>query len=494
MDINRIRIFKEDRAVESDNANPGCENVTITTQPQEAFKEFFNKRVRAFNKDHKDDDGLKITRNYIAEQLGYSDPVAKGRAAKIITNNLNEKVRTTNRDRMIAIFIVCGFSVEDASHALELYGMPGLRTGDTKDNIVRIGLERHETYKTICQQLKAVTGLPLQIKDEKSSTTAKNISTNFEVLSDQIHYGDFVGNRSLEGLYDPEALAFTEEIELKDHDGNIYRLRNDEGSYYIDYEYAEGGYDHQWGIDLDKCYLPDVPALFVESTGRLLKKRKETLAVLNDTRNYIIRYDISVRNGQIETFVESFDYDYPEQMRYFQLTRSTNTFQLTVTHSSVFLYHHLQQDRYKKFFGKVPLAEPIENYTAQGTIISKYDKKVYDRMAVSVRQLLVDIGSGEVIIADPYIDYDTDLGRSLTHFYGIKDKFSWIPDDSDGEYYPETWECTVDVNGKPFTISFELLLEAYQKGIKTIGDLYTIIQNYGSIEQFYRRQAELLFP
>ena len=465
-----------------------------------SFHDFINNKMSAMNKERRNAAGdnnssERITRESIASRLGYAGDDLKPKT-RIITNTINTAGYTTNRDRIIAICVALEFNPADTNTALYLYGMQELTGKNERDKIIYAGLCAGDSFDVLNLRLK-MTGLPpLSIEETKHPDKQDIAETpQFIVLDDKIQCGTFVGDNSLAGLYDPSSYGFREVMQLKDSAGNIYDLTDDEGGMYNATKNRKFIFSKSFPDNSEVLSFPGFATYFSYTTNRLCQKREDTFNILNDTRNYIIRYDVSIKNVGINVYAETFNYDDPEQGLYYQADVSEGKLLFTVTHNSQFLLHHLGGSFYDNFYRSRPEFNPIEIYNSEKEIIAGPEptRKVFHEIKSKIYVLLNDIASGKIKVRDAYYAFGEDYGMLITDHYGIQKQFDWKFDENTGENVPKKWECTVPINNEAFTVSIDMLTEAYNFGIDSLEDLYLVVTKFGSVNKMYEKSLLLHF-
>lgn len=441
----------------------------------------------------------EMTREMLAIALGYSEGEEAKRKAQTLKHTIGREGYTTNRDRIIAICLALEMSHPETDKALFLYGMLPLSDFDIREKLLIQALTDHIGFSETNRLLKKAGLNPLEIEKTKQTTGPHIIREPMEefvrISGPTYSYGDFVGDCSLSGLHYPGSYAFDGEMILQDKSGIRYTLETSDGGIYtIKREVVNGTFlSVDMYTSLSECMDGRFSKYFLELEDGIRRKVKEVLSIMDDTRNYMIRFDAEVRNCQLDLFAETFNYNCPEYSEYYQMERINGKFRMTVTHESIFMKRHLGK-QYSRFFTHAHDTDEIAAYysvediqkSEESNRSSTYWKeeriKHFTQLKDALTKLVSDLKSSSVLINDPFSCTD-DIYYDLTEIYKVQNLFTWEQMSDDWHMIPKESSCNVTASdGSETTVTLNEMKRAFELGIGSIDDIVKVKAQYGDIE------------
>ena len=452
-----------------------------------SFSEFISEKMKK----------KKMTRESLAIALGYEGREAK-KKADILKHTIGREGYTTNRDRIIAICIALDMSHPDTSKALLLYGMLPLNEYDLRDKLLIQALTDHLGFYETNQILRDAKWNPLEIektKQQPGPRIMREPKEDFKHISGPTYsYGDFVGDCSLSGLHRPDSYAFDGEMTLQDDHGILYTIgTSDAGIYTVQREEADGTLiDIASYKSISECMGGKFGKYFLELEDGIRRKVRCVLSILDDTKNYIMRFHAEVKTSKLYLFVEAFNYDCPEYSEYYQMERVDGKYRMTVTHESIFLRRHLG----KKYVYRPYKTDILAEYTSVEDIQNSRETdpsggywkeervKYFIKLQDALTKLLSDLKNKQILINDPSYCLD-DIYYDLAEFYKSQDLFTWTQSE-ENEFFitlPDKYICNATISdGTTVSITFDEMKRAFELGISDIDELASIKNQYGDIE------------
>lgn len=455
----------------------------ISSHDYASFSEFINDKMRNGYE--------RITRMELAKRLGYDENEQK-KKAEILKKIINTPGWTTIRNRIIMICVALYLSPTDANYALRLYKMVPLDKNDFRDMIIITGLYEQASLAEINSWLIKANCDPLQFDKDPVSDISGVISiakTNFNELSPVFFICKTGFSNDISSQYDLRNYNLEASIIISDKKNNTcYKLScGGEGSYYVyDEEDIIGGeleYDHCFGFPeyykrLEACPQKFIP-YFIKLQDAHRQKTKELIDVVDDTRNYKERFSLMIKDHSFLFFVETFDYDYPEEPHYFQMKMYRGKYRMTITQRSLFLRTHLP-DLYKTYYSEKKEISINEEYSSISEIEKKYKNNKYQlRKITEMYKYLSDklmdfsnqIQKGEKIVF-PATDCFDDF-QDLLSQYELEKYWSWNSVEQDGYQFlePASDEIDLTINGTDYHLSLDFIKRAASLAILTQKDL-----------------------
>ena len=452
-----------------------------------SFTDFISQKMRE----------KKITRYDLAKLLGFHNNEAK-KKSEILKKIINTPGYTTNRDRIILICLALNCNYYETNHALNLYDMRSLDEHDLREQIIIIALYNHMKISTINTWLQQANLLPLTFSS--TSTTKKTKWANYPLNKYEIikeyttEGGDFVGDYSLDNLYSPAKYFFISTLELRDNEENQYTLSAyHNGTYELKTHFSNGDTDHEFFENLETGFPEEFSTYFLKLEEMSRQKIQSTLSLLDDTRNYDIRFDARIKNSSLYIYAETFNYSAPEWSEYFQMMYENHTFTMTVTHKSLFLQHHLGEHYFDYYPNIQDSCSVIEKYTSiediQNKVGNSSSKKMllktrveaFEKLSKKIQDSISKLKTRELLISYPG-DYFSDI-KDIANFYGIEDAFSWNFDELTGNYFTETESAEIILSdNEKLAITTNELQRGIELGISSFSDICSIIQEKGTLE------------
>lgn len=439
-----------------------------------------------------------ITRLELANILGYSGTKASN-IAEILKKTINTTGYTTNRDRIIMIAIGLCLTVIETNHALLLYKMIPLDENDLRERIIILSLRQNINIKKTNEWLSKVNQPVLSFEPRKSvnkyaQTFQLTKKATYTVLSPcEVHIGDFVGDTSISGMYNPYNYMIEAEMTIQNLKGKQLILKTDynKGFYEINDPLIIGIHSSKYFSSIDEITDMEIQNFFQNMDIHIANKYRYFLQIIDDTRNYQQRLDIDVINGNLTSFIEMFNYAVPEECEYFQLIQNGNDLMFTVTHRSSFLSHHLGK-HYSDFYLNKDISI-AEEYPSLSSIdesnLPSYKKQLrkdaYITLQSSLHSTYSKIKEQKILVCDPYTF--TEDWYDLAKFFGLQEFFTWSIKDKSGMQYAEINSCTyLDDAGLSHQIELLELKEAVSLGIFNLKDLFTIKSNYNNLSDIFK--------
>lgn len=475
------KLNKEDTVTKVIRYRNELNNTTVAI----SFSEFISKKLKEKN----------MTREDLAVALGYQAGEEARKKAQTLKHTISREGYTTNRDRIIAICLALEMSHPDTDKALYLYGMLPLSEFDTRELLLIQALTDHEGFLTTNRMLKEANLHPLEIAKTKQFPGPHIVlepkDEFIRINSPLYSYGDFVGDSSLSGLYHPGSYSFDGKMTLKDNQGLVYTIEaSDGGTYIVQREMPDGSFlGVNMYMSMAECMGGKFSKYFLELEDGIRKKVKEVLSIMDDTRNYVIRFDATVNNGKLDLFAETFNYDCPEYSEYYQMEKVSEKYCMTVTHESTFMRRHLG-DYYSKYYSRPHNIDEVAKYTSteeiQNSNSSAYWKKErikhFQKMQDAMGKLISDLKSKTVLVNDPYSCVD-DLYYDLAEIYKIQDLFSWKQSEADWHMAPVENSCIATTSdGSEVSITIDEMKRAFELGISSVDDIYLVKTLYGDLD------------
>ena len=447
-----------------------------------------------------------------------------------------KKMRNRNkkgsRDFVIALTALLGFSPDDVSDLLRLYGYSGLDEMDARDLCIWDVIEdisnsvtsrpSASTINKINDALKDRNLETLQIIHHRSLPTREDtschvLSSDFEfykqpriiIPAANEPYLDIYDSLSCEydfGRCDCSARAYVVPKHHSIENPIYYELVcNCNGKMsYIKYKNGEMGYipDESDSYTLNNLTQEEIIQLkpFASILQDLVKKhRRQLVELLNDTRNYGERVCAGIKNDCIHVFCETYNYDMPEAGEYYLMEYVDRHYQFSIYHASVFLALCMNEEEYKKKISKA-IPEPYRAYKGIDEIekLKRHYKKAssawrnlhvqeraFKEMQSKVNQCLERLRNRTAFVNN-YIANEEEIGgpAGLCRIYGVESPFRChIADHENGEMALGITETDfVQCNGDTVHISIDDLQRAFELGAHNIDEICHIIKYKGSIE------------
>ena len=435
------------------------------------------------------------TREDLALLLGYSGQDIIRKKAETLKKTINTVGYTTNRDRIVAICIALSLTLKETNTALCLYDMLPLDEYDDRDRIIIAAVYSHEDFTTLNHWLSLAGKQTLSIEKTvrvKAPRVVRQPKNRFKIINQPIAAcGDFVGEKSLYGMYNPNTYMCKAEMTVQATDGTIYELSaEDNGSYEIWTHKKNMLPEPEILHSLDECMNNEFKDYFLSLEDCARRKVQDVMRILNDTRNYITRVDAAFSVDSLVFFAETFNYDDPESSEYFQMEYHDGTYLMYTSHHSVFLERHLGK-HYETYFAKNKVDQPvavsyppaIDNNASKATVRQNEKKtKMYLRLKEAIDDMVTQMKNGTMPVYDPYSILD-DLYYDLAGIYGLREKFTWTPEEEGPYMIPAEDSCDVNTSdGNCFTVTFSDMRRAFELAIPSTDAMYQVIQKHGSID------------
>lgn len=491
MDIQKIRIFEEiqkkAKPLIKDERSDQQKDWKAELQKCNNGHPTFNDLITKALDNHLE--GSK-TKKDIGKDLGYKDTR--------IRNIINRSGKTTNRDLIISICVCANLTFDNTNFGLSLYELSPLNTENKRDSLICDEIDKNSSIKEMNKALitNGFKGLDIQIFKNKN-TPLKLAEAKYDLLLEDVNCSEFPRSNDISMKYnpyclDPSATAYVK----KKNDSDIYKLRTDGKSFY--FERSDDPFNGISFDNIDDCPEPAFNPVFYKLQKDLLKKFEITKKRMDDTKNYIIRYDCRVENGIMKAYAETFDYKDPDYDEYFQMVKYENSYTMTVTHNSKYLLYHLGHETYKSFYKikeepELLRFESIKDITNQKESQDKLTGpkyqfnpnrmiRMYEQLQAQLDTLLHDIKNGKIDVFDPKW-YD-DL-KDRAEILGIDSYFNWTLSDDEIHYIPNSYEFELPLtNGNKRKVSFDDVERALRVGIQTYDDFQLILSKYSKIEDF----------
>lgn len=222
-------------------------------------------------------------------------------------------------------------------------------------------------------------------------------------------------------------------------------------------------------------------SLFQELRKYTLEYQRKLLKVLDDTRNYNsgTRISANMRGNAMHVFMESYNFQFPEECEYYLFEYSRGQYKLSVHHRSCFLYHYLQDVEYYQATGKQkPIA--YEEYYSQEEIDTKdknesswfhsvawHRRKAFGTMQLKVNLLLEELKTGKKTIRDYNGPFggDPEGPAVICRYFGLEKEFDCQDDENGMMYFHGRDEAEVtDENGNQCSLSIPEVIRAFELG------------------------------
>lgn len=452
-----------------------------------SFSEFIcDKMAHIDNLDH------SMTRYDLAEALGFSGEKAK-KVAEILKKIINTSGYTTSRDRIILICFALKLTYPETNKALQLYMMLPLNEYNLREKTIIAALYKGDDINTVNDWLikldQPILSFEIAKKTKKATIINEPIHRYEIIQPPQVTIGNFTGDSSLSNFYSPYKYRIDAVLSLSDKNGTLYELcASDDNTYEIISHYTDGRTEVDHFPSLQDCFIQEFCSQFYDLDAVIGRKVKEFLTILDDTKNYNIRYNISLEDYSLKIYTETFNYSNPERSEYYQMTKTGDSYFMTISNTSYYLQHHLgvqYRDFYPNYHEEIfmetynSLSE-IEN-SSQRSYIKNERKKAYIFLRESIFNLLEKLRLGEAVIFDVH-EFCSDW-YEVASFFQIQEYFTWIFDENNGEQYTENPSCEYcDNNGKKHIITLDELKRALELGISNLQDFLLIRTEHSSIE------------
>ena len=480
----------------------------VTSEPVETeglfsgkgwFAEVIKDQVKELNYEY----GTKqyrINMNVIAERVGLNvDRFKKIRQGSTTTRK---------RDCILAICAAVGFGPDMTNKILRSYhSMPCLDTGGLRDKLISEILRDNEnegvTYTEINYILEQNNLSPLDIKKmrKKSSGGPETPLPKQYIVKDEncwtevssILYGDSP-SKGLEDQYSLSryicrATMTVENLENK----TCFRLSaSSRGEFSV------------WNEESD--YLPSLcvsdlsqtekyKPFFVRLHADIQKELNTVKSRCNDTKNYYKRVSANYRNGSLHIFAETYNYTIPEMNEYFLMEYVDGEYTLTHSTRSQFMEYYLVPEEYEKQYGTVREQKPRDCYPSIQEITDQMKKtdtqsdeyetlrasyRAFDVLRETIEDLLVSLRRKGVVIRD--YDARYDIPDYVCAFFGVEKEYKYTEDSNTGEFFAHIEKASFDYGDGEREISISDLKLAYELGVNTIDEVYSIIVRKGSVE------------
>lgn len=418
------------------------------------------------------------------------------------------------RDCIISICAGLGLTIEETNNALLLYEFSPLLTDNIRDQVIISAIceslrdDRKSTYKDLVQKLSVLNLGLLKIRNKSISTVSDNdqyIITSIEVEDGlvDLYNNRFAYSNFLSMEYSPSNLNIYSRMNVKDVNSKInyelivgYRGKFD---CYLEYE------DLSIGFLKTEERNELITITFKEYFNQLKLITKKTyfesLSILNDTRNYSTRTSARFINGEFMVFAEtSFTY-LPGKVYYCFCKFIKGNMETTLSKQSRFMSYYLQNERCDSevsrfiYSGKsdknnvelnikdLPSDDKFKSLKYLATKASEDLKGRIFRLLKAIRKKEVFVNNFKEVI-DEY-DQEYYIMKHYNMLDAYKAKEIKVIDDEfvqEDTYIPTVDNVLVDNGCGSINLSIKDLSRAYELGIEDINDVYSVIIEYGSIE------------
>lgn len=462
-----------------------------------AFAEFIRQKRKELN----EETGQVISTKSLAQSIGIS--------YEMFRKILNQEKPTNNRDCIIAICVALHLLPGEINEALNLYRyMPSLDYDNPRDFFIssEISSDPSITINELDARL-IDNGFPgLNIHNSRNSAHEPTVPDStrpncYKVLGLKVrtpieeYYQPINIYESLETDYHPFNYNSYGTMLLQDlKTGQYIKLSSDKYGPLSSQTYDSRdsyGNPHIFYKNIDDT--ADFRSYFLDLNTAIKKEMRRLLTALNDTKNYKRRTSARLINDSICVFCEEYNYSVPESNEYYILTYSRGLYRLQIYRQSVFMYYHLSEDDYKKYYdGKFPVpiksydslkdADSLSNYfkkSSDDSIRHKLRKAAFNRLKPEVDTMYNALKKGSLYIRNLDVIFD-DPAETL-HYYNIKEAFN-CKYDNHGHIcaHDDCAEFTIENNAR-ITITFDDVQDAFKLGFDSIEDICNIKHKYGSV-------------
>ena len=259
--------------------------------------------------------------------------------------------RTTERDYILAICLAIGMNLAQTQHALQIYGMPILDKRDLRSQVIILGVEDGCSIDEINGFLEKA-GFPyLRTSPGMPAAEIRPITDRNDSAAPKKHeYKEVHRDISAKPCgMSPLDFEFSGLIHLQDEENEDYTIGaffHSEGAFF----FAMPGKPEKLSDsdERDPGFLETFESLIDASSSSFFsyyleldkatdEKEAETLAMVDDTKNYGTRIGCHIMGGEKACYLEAFNSQEPERCEYFQVIRTEKGYTYSITHKSLFL-------------------------------------------------------------------------------------------------------------------------------------------------------------
>lgn len=291
---------------------------------------------------------------------------------------------TTERDYILAVCISLEMNLLETQHALSLYPFPILDESDNRSAVIMSGIMEGVNIFTLNAWLEKANLLPIKVSpemesskvgpvrsttfsssviesnvDEPTKLTRKRIR-NMEVTTTTV-IAEHFGNAPFDYFYMGE-LELTDEENRKLYASaaffptgeSVFGIYNYAHDADITQEQADAGVIEQFESLEDASESPFF--LYYLELDRLTdKKVVETMAYVNDTKNYGFRLGCQFTQDGWMVYTEAYNAQHPEYQEYIQVRETKDGYIYSASHQSYFMQYELagMEGYYEMLFGPV---------------------------------------------------------------------------------------------------------------------------------------------
>ena len=404
---------------------------------------------------------------------------------------LNGSKHTAERDYIIAMCCAIGMNVPETQHALETNRMPLLTDRDIRDQVILVSIEEGVSVHKLNDRLERA-GFPwLRVTNDMEQYIPRiSMPSETVILKPRIPSVIYrETDRQIRAFHSGSApfdYTYAGVITVEDTGGRRFFVQGyysdsfraftvmDEENYRIFEKQNDGDYEMMESYStFNETFDSDFFRFFLEIDRATDEKVNEIMEMLDDTKNYGIRYGCRMTSEGEMTYTERYDSGSPALRQYFQIRRTARETRYTASHDSVFMKLEMG-DLYPVYF--MDEAEP--EYFIDCTSIEETEKSgarirmIFDETENMMRRHFSQDQSGENETED------THLAReSLEH---LRTSAQWAWRSGDVQY------------------AKALNLEAYeladriekQSGIDMIGPLMSIMNRISVCCQYLGEKEE----
>lgn len=484
------------------NTNEDWIQEIISSDAKNKFTLIVNKAMKV-NFDDDDNFPNGLTKKALGLNLGYSET----RIKNII---YGEDGRTSNRDLIIAICVFLKLSSKATNQCLKCYNLSIFNKEDERDIIIMSAIDNNMDIDSLHKELldNKLDGLDINLFKEKT-IKPKPTSSKCITLLEDIYCFDaatFFGFKGLSMLYNPDYLYAEASALVKNQDSpQVYKLITDSTKFYI-YDDPSSMQPSKYFATLKNCPVPEFSSKFFELRKKLNKRIEDTKNILNDTRNYKIRFDCRIENGLMKIYSEVFE---PTRNIYYQMLKLGSCCEMTVTNYSLFLRYHIGDSVYKECKYTILDQPPLLKFTnicdieeqslkqrnLKGPVYKinlKDMKDMYEYLQSQIDCLLGDIIDKKICVYD--LNALDDYYLDPAQVFNIKSDFEWsFCEECPSCSIPNTYEYKLSLlDGRTRLINFDILRRAIEIGIDDIDNLRIILTEYDTLDAFLTAQRNLL--
>ncbi len=457
------------------------------------FKDFINKKKKDVN----------LKTRELAEKVGINYEQFR----KI----LNLERPTKKRDCILAICLALEIvEKEEANVALRLYpNMYVLDEDKPRDIFIGSLLDGQCTNQLTIKQINKL--LLENGYDELEIINGRKVGGNVGVVSDdnyKIVYDKVVTvyKRGLFEQYDSLELQYSlkeyyciSEMILKSQKDKkvVHLLYNTDGVYSVKIMEEENveSYNYTSIKETKKLY-----GYFYSLKYEADKRLSEIYSRLDDTKNYIERIAIKIKNMHFHIYAETYNFGYPESDEYYLFDYMDGDIIMTVHNKSEFMYNILSEEEYKRiskrkkheciarYNGIHELEQEINNNSCSRKEIINSRLETFVRMKNLIEKYREDILQERIFVRRLEYIYEPYERDRVCEFFDVEQEYDCV---LSGEYMDgfkankKEHEFCIEDNDK-IAVSLEDLYDAFKLGFDSIDDICWVKKNVGQIKNIIK--------